>query len=163
MKQELYNKLKQLDNNIISINTNVNSDVISYRTKIMKKDRLVRIGNAKDEAVVKYFNDIVVSAKEALNSRDRFFDFLQKQFDDLKVDDIVTWIEGYGCTLHQFAKVIKKTNKSVTYKHFGYRGMGCHTLPDFSKEPTGEVFVKRWGKAITELYNPNSSYDNNTD
>ena len=85
-----------------------------------------------------------------------------EQINTLSVGDVVTWIEGYDCTLHQFAKVVKKTDKSVIYQRYAYRGMNCTTkLEDLT--PTENFFTKRNLCAYTNLYNPNHNYENNSD
>ena len=107
-------------------------------------------------------NKLIPDVQSQFAHHQHFSEKQLKKFEGLHVGDIVTWIEGYNCTLHQFAKVVKKTAKTVQYQRYQYRGMDCVLTLD-QLVLTNHFFCRHWKSAITNLYNPQCNYDNNCD
>lgn len=83
------------------------------------------------------------------------------RFNKMELETIVSYIEGYNCTLHQFAKLVKRTEKTLIFQKFEYQGMSCIAKPrdlinDFIRVPAHKI------SSYTE-YNPEKTYYNNED
>ena len=83
------------------------------------------------------------------------------RFNQMELGTIVSYIEGYNCTLHQFAKLVNRTAKNLIFQKFEYQGMSCTAKPrelvnDFIRVPAHKI------NSYTE-YNPAKTYYNNED
>lgn len=83
------------------------------------------------------------------------------RFNQMELETIVSYIVGYNCTLHQFAKLVKRTEKTLIFQKFEYQGMSCTAKPhdlinEFIRVPAHKI------RSYTE-YNPAITYYNNED
>lgn len=86
---------------------------------------------------------------------------LQNRVNELKVGDIVTYIKGYNCTLYQFAKVVKKTAKTIFLQLYEYQGMSQVAKPTKLTDEVIRVAAHLFGRYNS--YNPSRIYHNNED
>lgn len=106
---------------------NVDGSVLTYTAFNEKSLRTI---HAIDEIYLEFWilNKLIPELKLRFKYRLEHEEHKQRKVSALSVGDIVTWIEGHDCILHQFAKVVKKTDKSVIYQRYPYRGVNYPTL-----------------------------------
>ena len=188
MKQ-IYFKLQNIfkdrtidtDNEFISQFTNeeldcfkifeINDEIFSYQFKQKRIVKRIQLNNIKLNKLIQHIKGIINHYQRDMKQIASYKKWLETYQNEglinLKEGSIVYWIEGYNCTLYQFAKVVKITKSSVKYQKFGYRGMNVggkpHELNLTNDSLTNEFFIRRNHNSITNLYNPNRDYTNNSD
>lgn len=105
--------------------------------------------------------EILTNAAERLSYAIEDAKKLVQRVQALEIGQILVYITGYNCTLHQFVKVEKKTAKTVFLRKFLYQGMSCIAKPEKLTDDVFRVSVHRMG-AYSD-YNPNRIYENNED
>lgn len=104
---------------------------------------------------------LIYMAEQDLNNAISQAQELQQRVNDLKIGDIVTYIVGYNCTLYQFAKVVKKTAKTVSLQLFEYQGMSQIAKPTNLTDEVIRVAAHLFGRYGS--YEPSRVYYNNED
>ena len=114
------------------------------------------------------FNFGLITKEEIIKQAQQTYDYAVQEaradlarFEQMELDIIVSYITGYNCTLHQFAKLVKRTAKTLIFQKFEYQGMSCTAKPrelinDFIRVPAHKI------SSYTE-YNPAKTYYNNED
>lgn len=143
----------------------LNDNVLAYQTYREKKIRKIK-ANTQNSLLAWVDSRIIANLKMMIDLREHRKANNLESFNNLNVGDVIYWVEGYDCSLYQFAKVIKKTAKTVTYQKYEYRGMDSTSkLADLAL--TDKTFTLSYNKAKTNLYNKeneeNGLYQNNSD
>jgi hypothetical protein len=105
--------------------------------------------------------DLIKSAERDLKNAITDAQALQDAFNSVQIGDIVTYTIGYDCTLHQFAKVVKKTSKTLLLQLYDYQGMGKIAEPTTLIDEFKRVSVQKFWRY--RPYEPNTKYYNNED
>lgn len=105
--------------------------------------------------------DILDNAAERLSYAIENAKKLVQRVQALEVGQILVYITGYNCTLHQFVMVEKKTTKTVFLREYTWQGMSCIAKPQKLTDKVIRVSVHKMGKYND--YNPNRIYENNED
>lgn len=104
---------------------------------------------------------LIKSSEQDLQNAIRYATDLQNDFDAVKIGDIRTYSIGFDCTLHQFAKVVRKTNKTIFLQLFEYQGMSQEARPTKLTEEIIRVGIQKLWKY--RPYDSKRKYYNNED
>ena len=104
----------------------LNNERLGYQTYKERKIRKVR-ASTQAKLIQWVDNNLIVNIKQKIDSIERWDKQNREAFNNLNMGDIVYWIEGYNCTLYQFAKIIKKTDTTIICQKYEYRSMDCIT------------------------------------